>query len=108
MHKINGNTITSEWDSPEVSFRKNWSRNITSLQIQTEKGNFYTLSTKKGRKSVFWQEDDYILQIGSDISKMIARKIFKNIGKDNWLVLKVDTRTGKPSLDIINRRIKVD
>lgn len=107
MHKIDGNTVTSEWNSPEISFRKSWSIDITSLQIQTEKGNLYTLSTKKGRKSIFWQEDDYILQVGSDISEMIARKIFKNIGNNNWLVLKVDTRTGKPSLDIIDRRIKV-
>ena len=40
IHKKDGKTIASDWNSNEESFRKNWSEDITSIQLQRENKKF--------------------------------------------------------------------
>jgi hypothetical protein len=107
IHKKDGQTVTSDWDSNEVSFRKNWSEDITSIQLQREEDKkLFTLSARKGSKTIFWQTDDFIIDPNIDQSKMIARKIFKNLGEDTWLELAL--KNGENiTINVINKRIKV-
>jgi hypothetical protein len=108
LHKKDGQTTTSDWDSNEVSFRKNWSEDITSIQLQREDKKLYTLSARKGSKSLFWQTDDFILDTNTEQTRMIARKIFKSLGDNNWLELCLIEGKEKPTINIINKVIKVN
>jgi hypothetical protein len=108
LHKKDGQTTTSDWDSNEVSFRKNWSEDITSIQLQREDKQLYTLSARKGSKSLFWQTDDFILDPSKEQSKMVARKIFKSLGDNNWLELCLIEGKEKPTINIISKVIKVN
>jgi hypothetical protein len=107
LHKKDGQTTTSDWDSNEVSFRKNWSEDITSIQLQREDKKLYTLSARKGSKSLFWQTDDFILDTNTEQTRMLARKIFKSLGDNNWLELCLIEGKEKPTINIINKVIKV-
>ena len=108
VHKKDGQTITSDWDSNEVSFRKAWSEDITSIQLQREENKkLFTLSARKGSKTIFWQTDDFILYPNKDQSVMIARKIFKSLGDNNWLELALN-KEEKPTINVINKKIKVN
>jgi hypothetical protein len=107
LHKKDGQTTTSDWDSNEVSFRRSWSEDITSIQLQREDKKLYTLSARKGSKSLFWQTDDFILDPGKEQSRMIARKIFKSLGEDTWLELCLIEGKENPTINIINKIIKV-
>jgi hypothetical protein len=107
LHKKDGQTVTSDWDSNEVSFRKNWSEDITSIQLQREKDKkLYTLSAKKGVKTSFWQTDDFILEQGAEQSRMVARRIFKDLGKDTWLEL-VLKNNENVTINIRNEKIGI-
>ena len=107
LHKKDGQTVTSNWDSNEVSFRKNWSEAITSIQLQREEDKkLFTLSARKNSKALFWQTDDFILDPSNGQSKMIGRKIFKSLGDDNWLELGLK-KDENITLNVINRKIKV-
>ena len=108
LHKKDGQTTTSDWDSNEVSFRKNWSEDITSIQLQREDKKLYTLSARKGSKSLFWQTDDFILDTNTEQTRMLARKIFKSLGDNNWLELCLIEGKEKPTINIINKVIKVN
>lgn len=108
LHKKDGQTVTSDWNSNEVSFRKNWSEDITSIQLQREDRKLYTLSARKGSKSLFWQTDDFILDPNTERTKMIARRIFKSLGDNNWLELCLIEGKENPTINIINKVIKVN
>lgn len=108
IHKSNGQTITSEWGSNETSFRKNWSEDITSIQLQREVDKkLYTLSARKNSKTIYWQTDDFVLDPSKNQSKMIARRIFRSLGDNNWLELNLVEGKEKPVVNIINKIIKV-
>lgn len=107
LHKRDGKTVMSGWNSNEKSFRKNWSDNITSIQLQDEFKCLYTLSIRKNEKSIFWQSDDFVLNTANNNTCMIARKIFKNIGKHIWIELKLINGLNKPEINILNKRIKI-
>lgn len=107
IHKKDGKTVASDWNSNEESFRKDWSNTITSIQLQMENKKLYTLSARKNSKILFWQTDDFLLNLNSEQVEMIARKIFKSLGKDIWLELALDIQTGRPFINIINKKIKV-
>lgn len=108
LHKKDGQTVTSNWDSNEVSFRKNWSEDITSIQLQREEDKkLFTLSAKKGIKANFWQTDDFVLDSNTEQTKMISRRIFKNLGNDTWLEL-VLKNGENVTINVTNRRIKVN
>jgi hypothetical protein len=109
MHKADGKTITSNWDSNDVSFRKNWSDDITSLQLQmTYKNKLYTLSARKNSKTVFWQTDDFLFDPNNSCATMVARKIFKKLSKDIWLELSLKEEGNlKPVINIIKKEIKI-
>ena len=107
IHKKDGKTVASDWNSNEESFRKNWSDSLTSIQLQREDKKLYTLSARKNSKTLFWQTDDFIVDPNTMESNMIARKIFKSLGEDTWLELVLDTKNEKPSINIINKKIKV-
>ena len=107
IHKKDGQTVTSNWDSNDVSFRRNWSEDITSIQLQREEDKkLFTLSARKNSKALFWQTDDFILDPNNGQSKMIARKIFKSLGNDNWLELVLNTDESI-TINVINKKIKV-
>jgi hypothetical protein len=108
LHKKDGQTTTSDWDSNEVSFRRNWSEDITSIQLQREDKKLYTLSARKGSKSLFWQTDDFILDPNIEQTRMIARKIFKSLGDNNWLELCLIAGKENPTINVINKVIKVN
>lgn len=107
IHKKDGQTTTSDWDSNEVSFRKAWSEDITSIQLQREENKkLFTLSARKGSKTIFWQTDDFILDPNKESSVMVSRRIFKNLGEDTWLELAL--KNGENiTINVINKRIKV-
>jgi len=108
MHKKDGQTITSNWDSNDISFRKNWSEDITSIQLQIEEDKkLYTLSARKNSKAIFWQTDDFILDPNTEKTLMVSRRIFKSLGPNTWLelVLKNDKNI---TLNVINHKIKVN
>jgi len=107
IHKKDGKTITSDWNSNEESFRKNWSSDITSIQLQNEEKKLYTLSARKNSRIVFWQTDDFLLNPNTEQTDMVARKIFKNLGEDIWLELMLSDKSEKPVINIINKKIKV-
>jgi phosphomannomutase len=107
IHKKDGQTITSDWNSNEISFRKSWSEDITSTQLQREEDKkLYTLSARKGSKTLFWQTDDFILDPNNGQSRMVARKIFKSLGEDNWLEL-ILNNDENITINVINKKIKV-
>ena len=109
LHKKDGQTTTSDWDSNEVSFRRNWSEDITSIQLQREEDKkLFTLSARKGSKVTFWQTDDFIFDPSKEQSRMIARKIFKSLGDNNWLELCLIEGKENPIINIINKVIKVN
>ena len=107
VHKKDGQTVTSNWDLNDISFRKNWSEDITSIQLQREEDKkLYTLSARKNSKTIFWQTDDFILDPNNGQSKMIARKVFKSLGDNNWLELALNSDKN-PTVNVINKKIKV-
>ena len=108
IHKKDGKTVASDWNSNEESFRMHWSNNITSIQLQRENKKLYTLSARNNSKTLFWQTDNFLLNANTELVEMIARKIFKSLGKDIWLELILDINTGRPFINIINKKIKVD
>lgn len=108
IHKRDGITVKSDWDSNEKSFRENWSKDITSIQLQEELSKeLYTLSARNRIKSIFWQTDDFILDPNTGKNFMAARKIFKCLGSAIWLELTLDSRNNKLLINIINKKIKV-
>lgn len=107
IHKRDGKTITSDWNSNEESFRKNWSDSIASVQLQVKEGKLYTLSSRKNSNCKFWQTDDFLLNPNTKQTDMVARRIFKSLGNDNWLELKLCDKNKRPVINIINKKIKV-
>jgi len=107
LHKKDGQTTTSDWDSNEVSFRRGWSEDITSIQLQREDKKLYTLSARKGSKSLFWQTDDFILEQGAEQSKMVARRIFKNLGENTWLELVLSNNGDNVTINVRNEKIGI-
>jgi hypothetical protein len=109
IHKKDGSTINSGWNSGDTSFRNNWSRDISSLQLQREEDKrLYTLSKRKNSKSVFWQTDDFLVGANSDSPIMVSRRIFKSLGEDNWIELILKNKYKNITLNVINKKIKVD
>jgi len=108
IHKKDGKTIASDWNSNEESFRKNWSEDITSIQLQRENKKLYTLSARKNSRNKFWQTDDFIVDQNTMQSNMVARKIFKNLGEDTWLELILSNKKEKPTINIIKKKIQVN
>ena len=108
IHKKDGKTIASDWDSNEESFRKNWSEDITSIQLQREDKRLYTLSARKNSKTKFWQTDDFLLNSNTEQTEMVARRIFKSLGENNWLVLALNNKEERPTINIINKKIKAE
>jgi hypothetical protein len=107
IHKKDGQTVTSNWGSNDVSFRKNWFEDITSIQLQREEDKkLFTLSAKKNSKTIFWQTDDFVFDPNNGQSKMIARKIFKSLGEDSWLELALNNDKNI-TLNVINKKIQV-
>lgn len=107
IHKKDGITINSNWDSNDVSFRKNWSKYITSIQLQREiDKKLFTLSSRNNSSNVFWQTDDFV--VGSENKpKMLGRRIFKSLGKDNWIEFCL--KNGENiTINVINKKIKVE
>ena len=108
LHKKDGQTVTSNWDSNDISFRKNWSEDITSIQLQREEDKkLYTLSARKNAKTIFWQTDDFILDPNTEQSLMISRRIFKRLGPDTWLELVLKNNMNV-TINVINKKIKVN
>jgi len=108
VHKKDGQTVTSNWDSNDISFRKNWSEDITSIQLQREEDKkLYTLSARKNAKTIFWQTDDFILDPNTEQSLMISRRIFKSLGPDTWLELVLKNNMNV-TINVINKKIKVN
>lgn len=105
IHNKDGKTVTSDWNSNEESFINSWSENISSIQLQVKEGKLYTLSVRKNSKAKFWQTDDFLLNTNTNKVDMVARKIFKSLGEDNWLELAIKKST--PSINIINKKFKV-
>lgn len=106
MHKKDGKTITSGWDSNEESFRKNWSNNITSIQLQRDDKQLYTLSARKNSKTIFWQTDNFVIDPKTSQTRMISRRIFKSLGENIWLELILTN--DKLKINVVNRKIKVN
>jgi len=107
IHKKDGKTITSDWNSNEESFRKNWSDDITSIQLQRKDKKLYTLSARKNSKVIFWQTDDFIIDVNTMESNIISRKIFKSLDDNKWLELVLSNKDERPIINIINKKIKV-
>ena len=108
IHKKDGKTTTSDWNSNKESFRKNWSSNITSIQLQRELDKkLYTLSRKTTSKTIFWQSDVFLLNSNTEQIEMVARGIFKSLGEDIWLELILSNKKERPIINIINNKIKV-
>jgi len=108
LHKKDGQTVTSDWDSNEISFRKNWSEDITSIQLQREEDKkLFTLSARKNSKNLFWQTDDFILDPNTEQTKMIARRIFKSLGEDTWLELVLSNNGENVTINVRKEKIKV-
>jgi hypothetical protein len=108
LHKKDGQTVTSNWDSNDVFFRKHWSEDITSIQLQREEDRkLFTLSARKNVKTIFWQTDDFVFDPNTEQSLMVSRRIFKSLGPDTWLelVLKKDKNI---TVNVINKRIKAN
>lgn len=99
IHYNDGKTKISNWDS-SISFKEATSDEITSMQLQDEKGSLYTLSSKKNQKSTFWQQDKYINK------DLFSRSILRRLAKDIWLKLSLDIN-GNKEISIVKDKIKV-
>jgi len=107
IHKKDGKTVNSGWNSNKESFRKAWSKDITSIQLQSEDKKLYTLSARKNSKTLFWQTDNFLLNSNTNKIEMMTRKIFKSLGENIWLELAFCNESEKPFINIINKKIKV-
>jgi len=108
VHKKDGSTIASNWNLNDVSFRKSWSKDITSIQLQREEDKkLFTLSARKNSKSIFWQIDDFIFDTRSAKSIMIARKILKSLSNDIWIEVSININK-EIAINIINDKFGVN
>lgn len=93
VHYLDGETFTGIWDKYHP-FKDLNTKSISSLQIQSSNDNFYTLSSKKNKKSEF-----YSRQSTAEIS--ILKMIHRNI----WIELSINKVTGKRIINIMKERI---
>ena len=106
IHKKDGSTTVSGWNDNSVSFRKAWSKDVTSIQLQRESDKkLFTLSSFSGKSCDFWEVDDFIVRTSGN-SNMVSRKIFKRLYGDIWLGLSLSENTN-PEIFVIKKRIKV-
>lgn len=93
IHYADGNTFTGDWGKYSP-FKDLNTKQISSLQIQSNKDTYYTLSSKKKQNSEF-----YSRQGKKEIS--ILKQIHKNI----WIELSINKVTEKRNINIINEYI---
>ena len=109
IHKKDGRTIISDWDSNAISFRKHWDKTITSIQLQRKKDSkLFTLSARKNSDTIFWQTDDFIVNPNTERGDMISRRIFKNLAENIWLELVLINGNDKPKVNIIEKKIGIN
>lgn len=74
VHYRDGKTYTGNWNSKYNFDNLNY-KDISSLQIQDEYKNKYTLSSKRGTKNKYWSESNKVISI------------FRNICDNFWIEL---------------------